>query len=56
MKLSSKFYVLLGYIILIIALLAKALVLANPNMSMLVKPSSFLILANIAFVLAVIAK
>jgi len=48
--------VVLGCILLAIAVILKVMGFSNPCLLVVIKPSSFLILANTAFVLAILLK
>ena len=53
---SPRFFVVLGCILLAIAVILKVMGFSNPCLLVVIKPSSFLILANTAFVLAILLK
>jgi hypothetical protein len=53
---SPKLYVNVGYFLLLAAVVLKIILLLNPGMVAMFKPSSLLILANISFVLALLVK
>jgi hypothetical protein len=54
--LSAKFFVIIGCIFLAGAFLIRTIGLVNPLVMYVFKPSSYLILANISFVLAILVK
>ena len=56
MKSSAKFFILVGCLLLLVALILKCMGFANPAAMGVIKPSSFLILANTCFILAVLLK
>jgi hypothetical protein len=56
MKSSAKFFILVGCLLLLVALILRGMGFYNPAAMGVIKPSSFLILANTAFILAVLLK
>jgi len=53
---SSKFFVVIGCLLMVLAVILKVTGFVNPAVMRVIKPSSFLILANISFVLAILVK
>jgi len=55
---NSKSFVTIGCLLLLVALILKGMGFVNPEMVIKVgiKPSSFIILANTSFILAVLLK
>jgi len=53
---SSKFFVVIGCLLFLVAVILRCMGFYNPLLMKVVKPSSFLILTNTSFVLAVLLK
>lgn len=52
---SAKFFVVIGCLLILAAVILRGIGFYNPAV-MVIKPSSFLILANTAFILAILLK
>jgi len=53
---SSKFFVVIGCLLIAAAIVLKGMALVNPAVVRVVKASSLLILANTSFILAILLK
>lgn len=53
---SSKFFVAVGCLFILAAVILKGMGFSNPAALGIVKPSSLLILANTSFILAILLK
>lgn len=53
---SAKFFILVGCLLLLVAVILRGIGFVNPAVMSVIKPSSFLILANTSFILAILLK
>ena len=53
---SSKFFVAIGCLLFLVAVISRVMGYSNPAVMRVIKPISFLILTNTSFILAVLLK
>lgn len=53
---SSKFFVVIGCLSILVGVILRAMGFANPAVMGIIKPISFLIVANTCFILAILLK